>query len=137
MDVSYIRRGALMEPMKPKLRDRKPTDPKTLTDVFISYSRVDKAFVRRLARALAAERSTMWLDLNDIVPSEEWLLKIYQGIERAHTVLFVVSPDSVRSEACTLELSYAAQIGKRILPLLYRHVDPHSLPKILQDRQWL
>jgi hypothetical protein len=42
--------------------------------VFISYSREDKDFVRRLDAALTKRDRETWVDLEDIRPTEEWLV---------------------------------------------------------------
>jgi hypothetical protein len=43
-----------------------------MTDVFISYSSRNEAFVRRLREALGAEGKDVWLDKEDIGPAVEW-----------------------------------------------------------------
>ena len=76
-----------------------------MSDVFISYSRRDIDFVRHLFDQLKARDRDAWADWQDIPPTADWLAEIYSGIEAANTFLFVISPDSVTSEICTLELS--------------------------------
>ena len=67
-----------------------------MADVFISYSRKDKDFVRDLHEALAARERDTWVDWEDIPLTAEWLAEIYAGIEGADAFVFVISPDSQR-----------------------------------------
>ena len=69
-----------------------------MADVFISYSRRDGAFVRRLHDFLTARGKEAWVDWEDIPPTAEWEADIRAGIEGADAVLFVVSPDSLASD---------------------------------------
>jgi len=57
-----------------------------MTDIFISYSRRDKAFVRALYEALTNLNRTAWIDWRDIAPAVEWEKTIYEGIERAISI---------------------------------------------------
>jgi TIR domain len=78
-----------------------------VADVFVSYARVDAPFVRKLRDALHALERESWVDLDDIPPSAEWLKEVFAGIEGSDTFVFVISPDSVRSDVCNLELRHA------------------------------
>jgi TIR domain len=49
--------------------------------VFISYSRKDKEFVRRLHEALSRRGREAWVDWEDIRPTEEWMQPIYAAIK--------------------------------------------------------
>src|SRR5690242_10759765 len=89
-----------------------------MADVFISYSRVDKAFVRQLHDALAAQNRDTWVDWEDIEYAEDWWQKICAGIEGADNFIFVITPDSVRSKVCFDEVDYAYKNNKRIVPIL-------------------
>ncbi|HEX2908956.1 MAG TPA: toll/interleukin-1 receptor domain-containing protein, partial [Phototrophicaceae bacterium] len=73
-----------------------------MPDVFISYSRKDKEFVRRLVKRLADQNYDVWVDFEDIPAATDWWAEICQGIEGSHTTLYVISPDSLESEYCGL-----------------------------------
>jgi hypothetical protein len=93
-----------------------------MADVFISYSRKDTAFVRRLHDALAARNRDTWVDWEDIPLTAEWWSEIQRGIEAADTFVFVISPDSARSKMCFDEVEHAHRNNKRIVPILHREV---------------
>jgi WD40 repeat protein len=94
-----------------------------MADVFISYSRKDKAFVQRLHQALAAQQRDTWIDWEDIPATADWWKEIQGGIESADSFIFIISPDSVRSDVCRREIEAALNANKRFVPLLYRPLD--------------
>ena len=94
-----------------------------MSDVFISYSRRDIDFVRHLFDQLKARDREAWADWQDIPPTADWLAEIYRGIEAADSFLFIISPDSVASEICTLEIEHAVQHNKRLIPVVWKDVD--------------
>ena len=51
--------------------------------LFLSYSRKDLEFVRRLSTGLVARGQDVWVDLEGIQPSEDWLKAIHAAIEGA------------------------------------------------------
>ena len=73
-----------------------------MADVFISYSRRDTEFVKVLYEALDASTYDTWIDWQGIAPTTEWWKEIEAGIESSDNFLFVISPDSVASNACKL-----------------------------------
>ncbi|MCA9890716.1 MAG: tetratricopeptide repeat protein, partial [Anaerolineae bacterium] len=104
-----------------------------MADVFISYSRKDSAFARKLERALYDIGQESWVDWSSIPYSEDWWQEICAGIDGADNFLFVMSPDSLMSMVCNKELAYAREQNKRIIPILHREVmrDGKPLSEIL------
>ena len=94
-----------------------------MSDVFISYSRRDIDFVGHLLDQLTAHDREPWADWQDIPSTADWLAEIYSGIEAANTFLFVISPDSVASEICTLEIEHAVKHNKRLVPVVWKDAD--------------
>ncbi len=94
-----------------------------MSDVFISYSRRDIDFVRHLFDQLTARDREPWADWQDILPTADWLAEICRGIEAADSVLFIISPDSVASETCTLEIEHAVKHNKRLVPVVWKDAD--------------
>ncbi|MEB3209821.1 MAG: toll/interleukin-1 receptor domain-containing protein, partial [Leptolyngbyaceae bacterium] len=56
-----------------------------MSDVFISYSRTDKAFVETLHQALKESTYEAWVDWQDIPLTADWWKEIEAGIEAADT----------------------------------------------------
>jgi formylglycine-generating enzyme required for sulfatase activity len=102
------------------------------TKVFISYSRKDIAFADRLDSALKARGLEPLIDRTEIYAFEEWWKRIEALIGQADTVVFVLSPDAVRSESVARkEVAFAASLKKRFAPIVYRPVDDKLVPEEL------
>ncbi|MGD1857163.1 MAG: toll/interleukin-1 receptor domain-containing protein [Leptolyngbyaceae cyanobacterium] len=80
-----------------------------MTDVFISYSRKDKAFVQVLNQALTNSKYDAWVDWENIPLTADWWEEIKAGIEAADTVIFVIRPASNATKVCGLEIDHAAE----------------------------
>jgi hypothetical protein len=100
-----------------------------VADVFISYSRRDRDFVRGLNEALEKRDYDVWVDMEDIPPTAEWLAEVYSGIEGSNVFVFVISPDSIASKVCQQELAHAVEHNKRLVPIVCREVDPEDVPE--------
>ncbi len=112
-----------------------------MTDVFISYSRKDTAFVQRLFSALEAQGHDAWVDWDDIEYAEDWWRKIQAGIEGADTFVFIISPSSARSKVCFDEVQHAESNHKRIVPVVIEDVtdsaDSERMHPALKRQNWL
>jgi WD40 repeat protein len=112
-----------------------------MTEVFISYAREDAPFVRRLYEDLTQNKRQVWVDWEDIPLTADWLAEAYAGIQGADTFIFVISPASVRSGPCTLELEHALENNKRLVPILRQEVseseDQKMMHKALSAHNWL
>ena len=102
-----------------------------MSQVFISYSRKDKDFVRQLNDALAAQKREAWVDWKDIPLTAEWQQEIFTNIEAAENFVFVISPDSVASVNCGREIDHALTNNKRMVPIFYRVVPDNDIPESL------
>src|SRR5688500_12058224 len=107
-----------------------------MSDVFISYSRKDLLFARRLFEALSASGRDTWADWEDIPYSADWWREIQTGIDAAETFIFVISPDALASRVCQQEVAYAQSSHKRIVPILHRPVDEQVLAELWDKQAW-
>ncbi|HEY5704164.1 MAG TPA: TIR domain-containing protein [Terrimicrobiaceae bacterium] len=108
-----------------------------MADVFISYSRKDKAFVERLDEALRQREREAWVDWEGIRPTEEFMQAIYSAIESADTFIFVLSPESISSMVCGKEIAHAIAQNKRMVPLVARDVNAPEVPDALAKLNWI
>jgi hypothetical protein len=90
-----------------------------MTDVFISYSHQNIDFAKRLRDGLKGMEQDIWIDLEGIQFTADWWETIKKGIEAANNFVFVMSPISLASPVCMLEMAHARENGKRIVPLMY------------------
>jgi hypothetical protein len=90
--------------------------------VFLSYSRRDAAFVGRLADDLLARGIEPWVDTDDLrtAGDDRWRRSVVRSIRDSAAVILVLSPDSVQSVSVERELTIAAELGRRIIPIVHR-----------------
>ena len=93
-----------------------------MATVFVSYSRKDIEFAKRLTGELKISNLEFWVDWEGIPPTVDFMKKIEKGIEESDIFLFLVSPDSVKSKVCGEEIAHAVKNGKRLIPLIVRDV---------------
>ncbi|MEQ9370261.1 MAG: toll/interleukin-1 receptor domain-containing protein [Coleofasciculus chthonoplastes F3-SA18-01] len=111
--------------------------PDTSIDVFVSYSRTDSDFTRRLNEALQVQGKTTWFDQESIASGSDFQQEIYRGIEGSNIFLFIISPSSVNSPYCADEVEYAVKMNKRVVTVLYREVPTNQLHPIMASVQWI
>jgi len=95
----------------------KQTEP-LKTRVFISYSRKNLNWVDQFVAALKDQDIEVFIDREDIVPGEPWKPRIFSLINKADTVIFIISKASVNSEICSEEVGYADSLNKQFVPIL-------------------
>ncbi|MFB7837477.1 toll/interleukin-1 receptor domain-containing protein [Streptomyces sp. NPDC056056] len=108
----------------------------TTGKVFVSYSRRDAVFARRLHQELAASLREVWVDWLDIEPSAKWRERIDEAIRGSDAMIVLLSRDSLRSKYCWLECERALALGKRVLPVV---IDPsleQGVSAALRDNGW-
>src|ERR1700683_293574 len=103
------------------------------TKIFISYSRKDMTFVDRLEPALKARGFEPLIDRSDIYAFENWWKRIEALIGRADTIVFVLSPEAVKSDVALKEVVYAASLNKRFAPIVCEQVEDAAIPEALRE----
>jgi hypothetical protein len=78
-----------------------------------------------------------FLDRHDIKPGEPWEARLGGLIEQSDTVVFVISPESVKSERCVWEVEKALALSKRLLPVIYKSVPDGEIPSKLSSLQFV
>ena len=97
-------------------------DTFNMSDVFISYSRKNSIFAHKLYDAFKAKEKEVWVDFEDIPLTADWWKEIQAGIDAAETFIFILTPDSVRSNICRDEIEHAVKANKRIVPILHQEI---------------
>jgi formylglycine-generating enzyme required for sulfatase activity len=106
--------------------------------VFISYSRRDSSdFAEELVAGLELAGFAPLLDHHDIAAGEDWEVRLGGLIRQADTVVFVVSPEAVKSQRCAWEVDHALTDAKRVLPVIFKTVPDADIPPKLQRRQFV
>jgi WD40 repeat protein len=99
--------------------------------LFVSYSRRDIAIADALVAALEADGFDVTIDRRDLPYGEQWQNELADFIRACDTVVWLVSPDSVRSRWCNWELGEVSRINKRFIPVRIRDIDAADLPEAL------
>jgi WD40 repeat protein len=108
-----------------------------LADVFISYSRADTEYVRRLQAELQSRGKDVWVDVEGIRDAELFPSALRRAIEGSDAFVFVISPEAVHSAFCEQEVTHASDLNKRIVPLALRDVPDEELPDEIRFRNWI
>ncbi|MGQ9909882.1 MAG: SUMF1/EgtB/PvdO family nonheme iron enzyme [Candidatus Flexifilum sp.] len=110
-----------------------------MAQIFVSYSRVDSAFVEKLVRRLqqAFPQHTIWYDQapNGLIGGDDWWDEILRSIARSDVFIYVLSNESVTSHYCQAEFTEARRLQKRIVTIQAR--DRTRLTDDLDDIQFI
>jgi len=89
-----------------------------MQQIFISYSRKDIGFVRKLAGDLEKAGYEVWWDLTDLRGGDDWPRVIPAAIEASQYVIVVLSPNSAISDWVEKEYTQALSLRKKIIPIM-------------------
>ena len=106
-------------------------------NVFISYSRDDLDFADLLDATLGLAGFATSIDRRGIFGGEDWEKRLGALIAAADTVVFVLSPSSVRSEICTWEVKEARRLSKRVLPVVCQALGDSKPPDELASLDYI
>jgi len=107
-----------------------------MAKLFVSYSRKDSKTAQKLIAAFKEMGQEVWVDWESIPPASDWLEQIFRGIEGADAFIFIVSPYSIKSEVCNVEIGRAALNNKRIIPVVIRDVEPKETNELIRKLNW-
>jgi hypothetical protein len=104
-------------------------------DVFISYARDTKPLAEELTLALQREGIHTWADFKDLKPGQFWKDEIEHALENAHSVVILVSPDSLSTRWADWEWRLAltkawSDSDKVLIPVV---VGGSETPPFLRD----
>ncbi|MBK8027591.1 MAG: TIR domain-containing protein [Chloroflexi bacterium] len=103
--------------------------------LFISYAHLDgEKFAEKLRSRLTMAEHTAFLDRHSIEPGTHWDESITEAIVNADFFVPILTPHSVSSQWCGIELGIALTHEKTIIPLLCQACD---IPKDLQKVQYI
>lgn len=119
----------------PKTKARSPSL------IFMSAARDDLPRVRPVYDALNLAGFKSWLDVESLLPGQDWSKAIQHAISNASAFLFFVSRNSINREGwlvkeTRLAVEKSAQEGSErfIVPV---RLDPVEPPPLLSDYQWV
>ncbi|MGE0825800.1 MAG: TIR domain-containing protein [Candidatus Binatia bacterium] len=108
-----------------------------MANIFISYSRHSEAIVKPLVDDIETLGHTVWFD-QQLTGGQTWWDQILTKIRDCEVFVFVLDPKALNSVACQDEYSYAAALGKPILPVLVAEgMSTNLLPPALSQIQFV
>jgi hypothetical protein len=116
-----------------------PEEPRF--DVFLSHNGQDKPVVRELKRMLVGEGLTCWLDVDELVPGENWIPGLEAGIRASVSVAVCFGPAGIgpwEDEEMQAALVRAVREKRRVIPVLLPGApfEP-DMPMFLANRTWV
>lgn len=85
--------------------------------IYICYSRQSQNIVKTLAQDFEALEHKVWFD-QVLTGGQDWWHQILERIRECDLFVFALAPKAIDSYACKLELTYASNLRKLILPIL-------------------
>ncbi len=108
-----------------------------MSNIFISYNRQSEKIARTLVDDIEALGHTAWFD-QELSGGQAWWDKILATVRDCDVFVFALNPEALNSTACKREYSYAADLGKPILPVLVAEgVSTNLLPPALSQIQFV
>ena len=102
--------------------------------VFLSYARPDQRVANRLASSLRNAGLTVWDPEREILPGDNWAVKLGRALDRSNAMVVILSPDAIESQAVRKEIEYALASPRfrgRLIPVLARPT--RKIPWILKE----
>lgn len=91
--------------------------------IFISYSRNDGKFARKLEAHLRKKGVEVWIDTQGIPVGIKWSTAVQQGLQESDLLIVIISPDSMISSNVEDEWQYFLDHKKPIVPILLKPTD--------------
>lgn len=109
-----------------------------MASIFLSHSKQDRTFARRLARDVSKRGHRVWIDEAEIKIGDSLLDKIRKGIDQADFLGVVVSQASVASKWVRVEVEIAMtqEIAGRRVKVLPMLLDNVQLPSYLTHKRY-
>lgn len=87
-----------------------------MKNIFFSYAREDRHLVAPMAKNLEEAGFIVFFD-QDIIGGQQWWDRLLTQIEECDVFAPVLSSLYLRSGPCRIEVSYAVELGKTLLPI--------------------
>ncbi len=115
---------------------------KPKAQIFISYARPDATQVQKLYKKLSDAGYKPWMDIEDILPGEQWATTIKRALKQSDFTLICVSKNSVnRRGFLQKEIREALDASQEkldtdiyLIPVRLEDCEP---PESLGDFQWV
>jgi hypothetical protein len=105
--------------------------------VFISHSARDADWARSFAQALKERGVTVWFDEFDVRPGESVRDALEAGLRGSDVLVALLDADSPSRPNLFFELGAAIGMGKKVVAIVPKDLDPSALPLEVRLRRYL
>lgn len=107
-----------------------------MTQLFVSYPRVYRPVVEKLAADLRNGSYDLWFD-DQLAGGQHWWSQILTRIEGCSSFLPIIGAAYLSSQACQLESTYAAALDRPFLPIAVAQVPTQLFPEAIASADWV
>lgn len=104
---------------------------------FISHSATDDETATRIYDDLLRAQVNPWLDHQKIEPGENWDAAIQEALNNCSAALFILTPDSAKSDACAAEREHLLALKKPLYVALAKPVPREDFPWRLRTIEYV
>ena len=104
--------------------------------VFISHSAKDADWARSFALALKQRGVSVWFD-EFVQPGESWRDALEAGLRSSDVLVALLDPESSSRANLFFELGAAIGMGKRVVSIVPKGMDPSAIPLDIRLRRYL
>lgn len=105
--------------------------------VFISHSAKDAEWARSFAEALKQRGVSVWFDEFDVQPGEALRDALEAGLRSSDVLVALLDAESSSKPNLFFELGAAISMGKRVVSIVPKGIDPGALPLNIRLRRYL
>jgi nucleoside 2-deoxyribosyltransferase len=105
--------------------------------VFISHSAGDADWARSFAQALKERGVSVWFDEFDVRPGESVRDALEAGLRSSDVLVALLDADSPSKPNLFFELGAALGMGKKVVAIVPKDLDPSVLPLDVRLRRYL
>ena len=105
--------------------------------VFISHSARDADWARSFAQALKERGVTVWFDEFDVRPGESVRDALEAGLRSSDVLVALLDTESPSRPNLFFELGAAIGMGKKVVAIVPKDLDPSVLPLEVRLRRYL
>lgn len=98
--------------------------------IFISYSHKDRDRADFLWQELRGRGHEVFIDREGILETELITARIRDMMQGSDVVVLVLGPNWITSPACRMEMQFALELNKRMVPAAFEDVGPDLPPEI-------
>jgi len=118
----WLVKSSFRKEYNPTILQKKYIDEskKTTITAFISYARKpSKDFATKLYNELTNKNFDVWFDQNNFPLALDFQEHVNNGIQKSDNFIFIISPNSIKSPYCKIEIELAIKYNKRIIPIVH------------------